>query len=32
LRPNDDWKAFTTNGCRRGLYGAFVENNQPTGR
>jgi hypothetical protein len=26
LRPSDDWKAFTTDGCRRGLYGAFVEN------
>lgn len=26
LLPSDDWKAFTTDGCRRGLYGAFVEN------
>ena len=25
LRPGDDWKAFTTDGARRGLYGAFVE-------
>ena len=28
LRPDDEWKAYVTNGCRRGLYGAFVENNQ----
>jgi hypothetical protein len=30
LRPSDDWKAFTAGGCRRGLYGAFVENDERT--
>ena len=26
LCPSSDWKAFETDGTRRGLYGAFVEN------
>jgi len=26
LHPADDWKAFVSDGCRRGLAGAFVEN------
>jgi hypothetical protein len=25
LRPDDDWKAYEFNGCRHGLFKAFVE-------
>lgn len=30
FRPRDDWRAFATDGCRRGLYGAFVEQQKPS--